>query len=589
MPQKDENEFLPYLIIVGAFCFLLSQTWLKWGNPIIDTGRELWLPEELLKGKILYKDIVSFYGFLPAYFMTGLYKIFGSSINTLVYAGIGITLVLSFTLFKITRFFMDQVFSTLVVINFLFVFAFGRYTTSGIFNFILPYGFASTLFIALTALALYFFLKFIFYGNEKNVIAWSSFLALAFLCRPETALTIWPAFALTLFLSTGNLQKNSYAKPILYAVSPIIAASLCYGLFFITTGTFAGFKEMFTKCIMTNTVNPLAKQWSGLDNITYSLSQIFSSFFLQVSVITGLAAICRIVNLSRADKPATKAIIPILAAFLFFMIIKQASLYGLQYRCLTLILFLGSFAYLAQSLANSKSSRNVGLLTLFSLSFLIIFRIFLAPTPYQYGFFLLTIPLICYYIFFADILKTILEKHLKINEGSLATATACFFILMITPYWEHSAGHYKNHNKLITTAKGQIYCDNTTQTNNFWKTVNYLKTKTPQNSTLAVFPEGIGINFFTGLSYPLQPTSLLPMDIKLFGENNLLDKIKTAKIDYIVIMTRDTSESGATAFGVDYAKKIQKWVDANYVIIKQFGAKPFTSDTAGAIILKKKS
>jgi len=79
------------------------------------------------------------------------------------------------------------------------------------------------------------------------------------------------------------------------------------------------------------------------------------------------------------------------------------------------------------------------------------------------------------------------------------------------------------------------------------------------------------------------------MDIKLFGENNLLDKIKTAKIDYIVIMTRDTSESGATAFGVDYAKKIQKWVDANYVIIKQFGAKPFTSDTAGAIILKKKS
>jgi hypothetical protein len=137
-PKNKKSELLPHLIIIAAFFFLLSQTWLKWGDLIIDTGRELWLPAELLKGKLLYKDIVSFYGFLPPYLIAGLYKIFGISINTMVYTGIALTLIVSFTIYRIARFFLDQGFSTLLVLNFLFVLAFGCYINRAILNFILP-------------------------------------------------------------------------------------------------------------------------------------------------------------------------------------------------------------------------------------------------------------------------------------------------------------------------------------------------------------------------------------------------------------------------------------------------------------------
>ena len=588
--QKNEtSELLPHLIILAAFFILLGQTWLKWGNLVIDTGRELWLPAELLKGKILYKDIVSFYGFLPPYFIAGLYKLFGVSINTLVYTGIALTLVVSFTVYRIARFFLDQGFSTLLVINFLFVFAFGHYATSGIFNFILPYTFASTFFMAFTALSLCFFLKFIFTGNKKNLLIWAIFLTAAFLCRLESALAVWPGFLLSGFILAVRRPKTERFKLFAYLLLPLFLTALCYGLFFISTHTFSAFKETFIGSIQAVGNTPISKEWSGLDNIPLSLSKISTSFLLHIAIFLGIAMSYRIASRSAGHNSSTQILIPLLVAFIFFMVLKQTFVYELQYRCLTLVLFCGTFAYFFQALSPDPERRSLGLLTLFTISFSVIYRIFLAPSPYQYGFVLLTLPLICYYIFFTELLKTALEERFKIPSGSLHAAIAGFMIFMIIPFWKHSSGNYGDHDKVIATSVGDLYCYDSAQSNIFWKNVNYLKENTPGNSSVAVFPEGVGINFFAGRATPLKHHSFMPHDIKLFGEDKMLSEIKAASIDYVIILSRDTSEFGPASFGVDYAKKIQKWIDDNYVPIKQFGAKPYKSTAAGTLILKRKS
>ena len=36
--KNKKSEFLPHLIILAAFFFLLSQTWLKWGSLVIGRG-----------------------------------------------------------------------------------------------------------------------------------------------------------------------------------------------------------------------------------------------------------------------------------------------------------------------------------------------------------------------------------------------------------------------------------------------------------------------------------------------------------------------------------------------------------------------
>jgi len=590
--ENKKSEFLPHLIILAAFFLLLSQTWLKWGSLIVDTGRELWLPGELLKGKVLYRDIVSYYGFLPAYLIAGLYEVFGIGINTLVYAGIAVTLITSFTVYRISRFFLDQGFSTLLVINFLFVFAFAGYCIYGIFNWILPYSFATTLFMMFTALSLYYFLKFIFWGNEQNLAIWTVFLTAAFLCRLESALTVWPAFFVTSLMPAIPRQNIRRFKMLTYTTSPLAASALLYGLFFAITHTFHAFWQMFTGSIHFHINTPFYRELMGTDNIPLSLSRISLSFLITIAVFIGLAIICRVTNSLYKDESPVKTIIPILAAFIFFILIKQFSLYGIQYNCLILVLFCGTIAYLFQALNRTAAPRSIGLLILFTISFLIASRILLNTTPFEYGFFLLATPLICYYIFFADLFKNMLERHLKIPAEPLSAAIACFMILMIIPYWEFSRVNYNDYSRFVATAKGNRYCLHNAQTEVVCKTTDYIKNNTPQNSTVAVFPEGVGINFFTSRALPLKYHGFLPPDIRLFGEDKILSEIKAAKIDYIVIIARYTGDMGAGPFGIAYAQKIKKWIDDNYAPVKQFGTTPYISckwcRCAGALILKKR-
>jgi len=587
---NKKNEFLPCLIIISTFCFLLCQTWFRWGDLIIDTGRELWLPAELLKGKILYKDIVSFHGLLPPYLIAGLYKLFGVSVNTLIYTGIAITLIVSFTVYRIARFFLDQAFSTLIVLNFLFVCAFGCYIRCAIFNFILPYAFASTFFTMFTVLSIYFFLKFIFAGKKKNILIWALFLTAALLCRLESALAVWPAFGLSGLILAVRQQKVERCKLLAYLFLPLIITALCYGVFFLITHTFHDFCESSIMAIKATADTPMGKKGLGLDDVPSSLSQISLSFLLHIAVFFALAMLCRIVNkFQNGDKTFAQTIIPLLAAFLFFMALKQSFLlYEIQFRCLTLVLLCGTIAYFLQAVGRIPTNRSLGLFVLFAASSLITCRIFFAPSVHRYGFFLLTLPLLCYYCFFGDMLKNMLEVRFKIPFGPLHTAIACFFILMIIPYWETSNIVYARYSEFISTSKGDFRYSNYVQNNMFWKTIDYLKKNTPKSSTVVVFPEGVGINFFTERTMPLRYCNFIPPDIKLFGEDRMLAEMKAAKIDYIVILTRDTSDFGPTSFGVDYAKKIQKWIDDNYVPVKQFGAKPYASNAMGMLILKRK-
>jgi len=587
--KTKKTELFPCIIIITAFLFLLSQTWLKWGDLIIDTGSQLWLPNELLKGKILYKDIVSLYGFLPAYLIAAFYKVFGANINTLVCTGIAVTLIVSFTIYRIARLFLNQLLSTVLVINFLFVFAFGHYDSVGIFNFILPYTAAATFFMMFTALSLYFFLKFIFTENEKNLPAWALLLTAAFLCRPESALAVWPAFILGGFVLAAKQRKANRLKITAYTISPLLLAILCYGLFFSATHTFYNFKETVLGGIRLISATPLSKRWSGLDNIPLSLLKISASFLFNIIIFFGLALACRIANqFSNNKNNPAPAIIPFLTAFVFFIVSKQSSVYRIQYYCLTLIPLCGTIAYSLCAFNHTASKRSMGLLVLSAASSLIMLRIFLAASPYLLGFSLLTLPLVCYYIFFGDLLKTALENHFKIDYRTLPFAIAVFLVLMIIPFWERSSNNYKHQNKLITTSKGSLYCYNTAQTDIFWKSVDYLKQYTPKNSTVVVFPEGSGINFFAERDSPLKYPNFVPVLIELFGEEKILSNIKSTNIDYILIISRSTGEMGLASFGVDYAKKIQKWINDNYVPVKQFGAKPYASDTFGILILKRK-
>lgn len=589
----------PCIVIVGliatCFFYLISSTWLKWGELIIDTYRELFTPYELLKGKILYKDIFYPYGFLPPYIISWLYKIFGVSIITVVSCGIVITALMSFLLYKISRIFLDEVFSALVVITFLFVFAFGYYVYNGIFNFIMPYSYASTFFMLFTSAALYFFLRFIKNDKRKYLIFWNILLSCAIWSRPDISLSVWIGF---LFIGCVYIWKNKVRDSIaifFYFISPLIISVLGYLVFLHRYNAFAGFKESIIDCIRINAGSALTRSWFGLDHPSLNIYMTIKSFILHITVLALLGLSIALSSFKSfkdgTDSDSSQSIIGNLIVLTFGLLILfwGRRILFLQYRCIPIILLIGIPLIFIKTVRASDFKKNLSLLALFIVSALTMLRIFLNTSPINYGFYLLSLCLICYYIFYLDFFKTFLLRWIKIPSTHLSSAFFIFFTLLIIPHWEISSTMYSYKGMFATTDKGKIFCMKSPRSVLFWQTVDYITQNTMTDETVAIFPEGVGINFFSGRSTPLRYYTFLPPDVKTIGETRMIAEIKFSKLDYAVLVSRDTTEYGYPVFGIDYAKDILAYILQNYEIVKEFGPSPLKGTDFGIIVFKRKN
>ncbi len=60
-------DLLILLSLGGLAAVLLAVSWRKWPDPLIDFGRELYLPWRISQGAVFGRDVESLYGPLSAY------------------------------------------------------------------------------------------------------------------------------------------------------------------------------------------------------------------------------------------------------------------------------------------------------------------------------------------------------------------------------------------------------------------------------------------------------------------------------------------------------------------------------------------
>ena len=82
----EQPAFLrpPIIFAVHAIVFALLTwwSWRKWSDPIIDVGRELYVPWQITQGRVLYRDIASLFGPLSPYVNALWFTLFGVSLRT---------------------------------------------------------------------------------------------------------------------------------------------------------------------------------------------------------------------------------------------------------------------------------------------------------------------------------------------------------------------------------------------------------------------------------------------------------------------------------------------------------------------------
>lgn len=582
-------------IIAAVFLYLLITTWHQWGDLLVDTSRELWVPLQIMQGKVLYKDIYWFHGFLPPYAIAFLYKIFGVSVNTLIGCGIVIALLMCFCLHKLSRIFMTEVASVVLVANFCFAFAFHGSDYLSVNNYILPYSFASTFCMLFISASLYYFIKFIDTEKTAHLTAWALLLSLAFLARPETTLSVWIVFSIC-----GLLVKNTeYKTRFILLASPVVLSTAIYGIVLYSQQALDGFRETLIGSVMfaLKGDDPFAVWVAGYDDVANNSMMIMKSFSCHLIVVAGLCfgshlatrpfggGVRKLINVITGF---AVIIVTLVFAFRFIGISEQqVRMFGtpdFQLRSIPLVIAISLLWSAINLLRGNDYKNNHKLFTIAFVALMLVSKIILNAASCPYGFYLLNVGLVVYYVFFINLMTTINKIFFPSSAGRLQYYSLLLtFICLFIASWGISASVYAKKNLKIDSGKGTVYSFNDERSVSYWDTVDYLKRNTQENDTLVVFPEGASINFYSGRTNPLKYYLFCMFDVEKIGENRIIDQLNQNRVSYIAIV-----HGPYAPFGVDYGFKLSAWIYENYTPVFQFGFEPFGPEQCWTLLLKRK-
>ena len=496
---------------------------------LIDFGREVYYPEQILQGKILYKDLFNIYGPLSYQINALLYKVIGAKLATLYLSGWVCSILTISGIYLIAKKFFGEFLS--FCIGFLII-SIGV-TTTGIFNYHFPYSWAVLYGLVSFLYSLYFLLKF---NNDKKSLNLVISSLLAGICIANKYDFLLYGFVILFFII-----KNKNWKAFLSFISiPLLS----FGILFIQGLS------------INNLINSLT--------ITSAMAKSETlAFFYQNSGIYF----------------HPKALLIDLISFLKFIIPFGAILYGAftfnkNNKILPIsVSVLGYLGYLCFFSKNIKVA--FGFLPICLLISLIVMykkfdskllilvisalavsaKVFWVLLLYSYGNYYFPILLIA---ILALIFKMLPEKLEK---------TVGIYLIIASIFYLFTNFHTLTFvNNKVTTPKGTIYT-----IKNLAKSTNelnkFINQSTKPTDKIVIFPEGMTVNFLTQRDSDGFYNSLLPLYTESLGEDKIINHYKENMPEYIIFNNLNMKDYYFQYICNDYALDFCGFVQENYKLV----------------------
>jgi hypothetical protein len=498
------------LVVIAGVAFV--QSYQCWLDPIIDTGRDLYIPEQLAHGATLYRDIRYQYPPLAPYLLAAATAVVGHSLASYTAIGLLQSIVIAAALWVVGRR-TAGIIAGFVSSLFFLALSFCGASTWGA-NFLFPYSYAATIGMMFLVVSLAFFIC------DRPGPAIGALFCASW-CKVEYAIA---AFVILLILGIG--KRVSIRHIVAFLVAEAIAAAILLINFPQMPGNI--FAEALTR---GESARQFFRTVSGLALWEFNVA----TAALAIVGIVLIAWLLRSVRMQIAI-PIVIIISVALASHAFFRA------WG----------FL-QFAALVQGFR----TRNSNLLTLSAFSIASTLRIPLSVSPAWYGFALIvpTYALISYVLF----------GYLRGNSiwwipliallcGRDLAEQRVRYALKISP---------------IVSPRGTFYDANPDRAevlNAFLQRVH--------GGTLAVIPEGITLNYLTQSRTPLTFHTFTPVETAApVVEDSIISEFTQRPPERVAIVDRDVTEYGYRGFGVDYDQKLWAYLTANYRL-EQNWAKP---------------
>ena len=570
---------LAVVISIGALCCLwlslVTFGWARWGSVTVDCGRELYVAAALAQGKMLYRDLWYMYGPGAPYFNSLLFRTFGIHVNVAYLAGSLAGLGTMLTLFRCALYFapLPVAFAIGYIV---LIQSFG----GGIFNYPLPYTYASVYGSLAACLFLLYAIRGAFNPTKINLLWAGLWSAAALLMKLEFGLACFGSLAV---LQVGLIlrQRSWHAAFMnLLTVTPALAICAVVIWWMISIGGVAFItQENFMSWPTSYFMQKYGQYWLRTHGYDFSLSEL-----QKVIVITvGFAAFWvgfRFWLISIFCKRWLRAfcIASVLGIGTVAFWMETTERFSADIAMLVFprpMVFLVALAIPVAGFLLWRSrlcARELAILILMIFSPLLAFRILFGMIPGDYAIYYNGPVLLAFFVLLLGI--AIPGGHFQNSVGArrarlFVCAAICGWVTLIAipRYSDLRTGRV-----VFESERGTIYIRETTLP--AWAdAVNFMRKAKQDGEAVMSIPEDTALYFFAGVLSPTRVSSFTPgtlspgpMTAKTIAEMDLVP------VRYVIWSNRQFPEYGVPEFGVDFDVPFAEYIRRNYQPVREFSS-----------------
>ena len=558
------------LVVAVCGVAMAAWTWGTWPDPLVDFGRELYVPWRLAEGELLFGDIAWFNGPLSPTFNGLLFSIFGAGLSTLVWANLVLLSIAVALVWRLCVRMGDRLSATIACLLFLLVFAFGQLVGIANYNWICPYSHEAThgVLLALAALAC------LDTWRGERALAWVAgagvLCGLAFLTKAETFLAAFAGCATALIAFLWSAPRARVPATLgTFALGLAVPVALAFALLATDLPGDVAWRGVLGSwpSVLEGRVSELAfyRAGMGLDLPGQRLAELglwALGWCALLGAAYGLDA--RV----RGPKLVALAMVLVVGAL---WVVRARIPWSDALRPLPLfVLIIGGYALVA--VLRRKTDGTV--LAFAVLSLALLGKMILHARAMNYGFTLAMPATMLVTVWIVARLPRWLDD--RGARGNLVRGVACAMLLFgASEYVRTTAAFLARKTTVVGEGRDAFRAD---LRGGFVNETLAVVGGSGANSML-VLPEGVMLNYLARIPNPTPYINFMPPEEILFGEDRWLGALESTPPQVLCVVHKDTSEYGFPLFGQDYARGLGAWMGANYREITTLGQPPLRPGT----------
>ena len=556
--------------LLGLALFWIAKvysTWAAWGDLTIDSGHEMYVPALLAQGKLLYRDAWFMYGPAAPYFNSYLFRLFGTHLSVLYWAGSLSSLGSAIFLYLSGR----RLSSSLVGWTAGAVLLAEGFQPS-LFCFPLPYSFAAVYGCLVGCVFLWLIVNASLTERGYWMPALGLTAALALLLKPEFGVASY--LTLTLLIGVRGFQQRSLkliSKDILWILPGIALCSIVVLWMISIAGVEFITQENIVSWPTSYFMRTYGKMWLESNGFTLTFDAFLAAMNRSIPIL-GIVVLgfCYFRLKGNGKKNAILRGTLILACVALVSSLWMGLLPAVPRGSALRAIFFPQDMVLYVSIASliywwrfmrGREGRSAAVVLVFTFATLLAFRILMGTYPEGYSIYYNGPVVLCFLMLWTVIIPPAFRTRIPTLLGTLVVCSGCLLVTLTSARAaEKRAAKYVP----LVTDKGTIRVSKN-KAEQYAAAIQFIKERAAAGDSVLSVPEDTSLYFLAGVPCPIRLYSFTP-GVLAPGKmtRDTIRELERKRIRYLLWSSRIFPEFGTPIFGKDFDQEVGEYFRSHY-------------------------